>query len=65
MFVVKPLRLNLSQCNEKYFPGQFGARHEINNKLKKIHIETKKRKFIDKDDKDNKYKDNKYKDNKY
>ena len=42
---VPPLRLNLVQYN-KYFPGQFGSRVEIDNKFK-IKSDNKKRKSID------------------
>lgn len=46
---VKPLELDLEQYNDKYFPGQFGARYEVDKQLKIIYNNYKKRKFIQKD----------------
>tara|TARA_A100001015_G_C14698937_1_gene597476 strand:- start:208 stop:423 length:216 start_codon:yes stop_codon:yes gene_type:complete len=43
---VTPLKLNLEKYNEKYFPGQFGARYEVDKQLKIIYKNYKKRKFI-------------------
>ena len=39
---VKPLELDLEQYNDKYFPGQFGARYEVDKQLKIIYNNYKK-----------------------
>lgn len=46
---VKPLELDLEQYNDKYFPGKYGARYEVDKQLKIIYNNYKKRKFIQKD----------------
>ena len=46
LMYVTPLKLNLEKYNEKYFPGQFGARYEVDKQLKIIYKNYKKRKFI-------------------
>ena len=33
---IKPLIFNLNQKNEKYFPGRYGARKQIDINLKKF-----------------------------
>jgi len=51
---VRPLELDLEQYNDKYFPGKYGARYEVDKQLKIIYNNYKKRKFIQKDIIDNK-----------
>ena len=51
---VRPLELELEQYNDKYFPGKYGARYEVDKQLKIIYNNYKKRKFIQKDIIDNK-----------
>ena len=46
---VRPLELELEQYNDKYFPGKYGARYEVDKQLKIIYNNYKKRKFIQKD----------------
>lgn len=53
MYVI-PLELDLEQYNDKYFPGKYGARYEVDKQLKIIYNNYKKRKFIQKDIIDNK-----------
>lgn len=43
---VRPLELDLEQYNDKYFPGKYGARYEVDKQLKIIYNNYKKRKFI-------------------
>jgi hypothetical protein len=52
LMYVTPLKLNLEKYNEKYFPGQFGARYEVDKQLKIIYKNYKKRKFIQEDSTD-------------